>query len=164
MTKTCSDYFKPEKAGYLPKLCCRSCHEDVDEGYALCSLEDDEDSRVCCAVLIAREERYSAGVSSSGVKGSDGSLSVRGNPRLGNELKNEASNHNAYTPALNGVPEITHPAMKWKILIVILLFGALLRWIQAHPNKIRFGSYQEEWGLPDKSVINQGRIGEKKNG
>lgn len=61
MTKTCSYYFKPEKAGYLPKLCCLSCHEDADEfGYALCSAPDDDDSEVCCAVKIALEEQKKA--------------------------------------------------------------------------------------------------------
>lgn len=54
MTKTCSYYFKPEKVGYLPDICCSSCHEDADDfGYPLgCSL-DDGDSAVCCEVSTA---------------------------------------------------------------------------------------------------------------
>lgn len=57
--KFCSDYFKPEKEGYLPSICCQSCHEDVEYDFPLGPAPDDEDSEVCCAVRIALNTRKS---------------------------------------------------------------------------------------------------------
>lgn len=35
--------------GYLPRICCWSCHEDDFEGYY--PLIDSGDMRVCCSIL-----------------------------------------------------------------------------------------------------------------
>lgn len=41
--------------GFLPAVCCESCHEDADEGYQEL-ISHGDDIRVCCAILRLMSE------------------------------------------------------------------------------------------------------------
>lgn len=51
---SCSDFVKPEKEGFLPSVCCISCHEDYDNhGYDLCTVygrNNEVIGEVCCVI------------------------------------------------------------------------------------------------------------------
>ena len=63
---TCSDLYErvgwTAEEGYLSGRCCISCHEDADEGYVPLPVADVDGkaAQVCCAVLIAVDEKGSA--------------------------------------------------------------------------------------------------------
>ena len=64
--RTCAD-FAPHEEGYLPAICCSSCHEDWELGYDEPIFLDPEDigdggsrAEVCCAISRLLADRLAA--------------------------------------------------------------------------------------------------------